>query len=138
MYSTTGAYSQTITGLTNKTSYNFSLFLITGGQQNGPVLNGQVSSISTVPTGLPLITAISFASKTLTASVDGNGSALLSNFMIISFDSQNMPTVNQYSSPAFNTTTGLYSINQFLPASAVKASLIVANSAGIASASSWQ
>ena len=138
MYSTTGAYYQTITGLTNKTSYNFSLFLITGGQQNGPVLNGQVSSISTVPTGLPLITAISFASKTLTASVDGNGSALLSNFMIISFDSQNMPTVNQYSSPSFNTTTGLYSINQLLPASAVKASLIVANSAGIASASSWQ
>jgi Fibronectin type III domain len=135
MYSTTGAYSQTITGLTNKTSYNFNLFFMTGFK-GGAQLNGQVSTISATPTGFPLITSIQFASKTLTAVVDGNGSALTSNFIIVSYDSSNIPTVNQYTTPA-TSSNGMYSIVQLMPANAVKCTLIVSNAMGITAANSW-
>nr|WPF46683.1 MAG: hypothetical protein [Lake Baikal virophage 9] len=139
MYSSTNTiYAQTITGLTNKTTYNFNMFLMTGsGTSSSPYLPGQTASVSASPSGNPIVTSIVFANKTLTASIDGNGSNLLANFIIISYDSSNVPSVNQYMTPSSNPSNGLYNITQLLPSTAVKASLVCANSAGITSANSW-
>jgi len=73
----------------------------------------------------------------LSATIDGNGSNLLGNYIIISYDSNNIPSVNQYVSPSVNTTTGLYSISQLLLPATVKASIICANGAGITASNSW-
>ena len=134
LYASSGKYSQLITGLTNKTVYNFSLYLTTGT----PVLNGQTATIMATPSGSPIVQSISYSSsnKTLSASVDGNGSSLLSNFIIVSYDSSNVPTVNQYTTPIANAS-GIYTISQILSPSTVKASLVVANATGITSANSW-
>ena len=138
MYNSNGGYSQTISGLTNKKAYTFQLFFITGsGLKGSPTLNGQTATITASPSGSPIVNSISFANKTLTASIDGNGSNLLGNYIIISYDSNNVPSVNQYVTPSLNATTGLYSVSQLLLPSTVKASLICANSAGITSANSW-
>ena len=90
------------------------------------------------PSGSPIVQSISYSSsnKTLSASVDGNGSSLLSNFIIVSYDSSNVPTVSQYTTPIANAS-GIYTISQILSPSTVKASLVVANATGITSANSW-
>ena len=133
-FSNTGSYSLTITGLTNKKSYSFNLNLITITSTNTQV-SGQFSSIDATPTGNPIITALSFSAKTLTATVDGNGSNLLSNFMIVSYDNSNVPTVLQYTTPP--TSNGIYQISQLLPVSTVKCTLICANTYGITNANSF-
>ena len=93
MYNPNGQYSQTISGLTNKISYTFQLFLITGSGANQ--LNGQIASISAIPSGSPIINNLSFSNKTLSATIDGNGSNLLGNYIIVSFDGNNVPSVHQ-------------------------------------------
>ena len=135
IYNANGAYSRTISGLTNKKSYTFQLYLITGSGSNQ--LNGQSASIAATPSGSPIVNSISFVNKTLSATIDGNGSNLLGNYIIISYDSNNIPSVNQYVSPSVNTTTGLYSISQLLLPATVKASIICANGAGITASNSW-
>ncbi len=136
-YSSSGNYSQTITGLVNKVPHNFTLYLITGGSNGSPILNGQSASLTASASGSPIIQSISFLNKTVSASIDGNGSALLSNYVIVSYDASNVPTVNQFTTPIVNGS-GLYIINQILPSNAVKASLICANASGISSANTWQ
>ena len=111
MYNANSSYSQTITGLTNKKSYTFSLFLITGSGNSA--LNGQVASISASPSGNPIFNSIILANKTLSAQIDSNGSNLLSNFIIVSYDSNNLPSVQTYITPSSNDS-GIYSINQLL------------------------
>ena len=135
-YLSSGVYSQSITGLTNKVSHIFTLYLITGGTNGVSPLNGQSVSLTASASGSPIIQSISFSNKILSASVDGNGSNLLSNFIIVSFDVDNVPTVSQYSIPIVNGS-GIYNINQILPSNAVKASLVVANAVGISSANSF-
>lgn len=137
-YSSSGVYSQSITGLVNKTTHNFSLYLITGGTNGISALNGQSVTLTASASGTPIIQSIAYSSsnKTLSASVDGNGSNLLSNFIIVSYDSSNVPTVNQFTTPIVNGS-GIYNISQILLPSAVKASLVVANATGISSANSW-
>jgi hypothetical protein len=138
MYNSNGGYSQTISGLTNKKAYTFQLFFMTGsGGKGSPQLNGQPATIIATPSGSPIVNSISFANKTLTASIDGNGSNLLGNFIIISYDTSNVPSVQQYITPSLNATTGLYSISQLLLPATVKASIICANASGITSANSW-
>ncbi len=132
-YSSSGSYSQTITGLVNKNPHNFTLYLITGN----PILNGQIASLTASASGSTIIQSISFLNKTVSASIDGNGSALLGNYVIVSYDASNVPTVNQFTTPIVNGA-GLYIINQILPSNAVKASLICANASGISSANTWQ
>jgi len=134
MYNANGSYSQTITGLTNKKSYTFSLFLITGSGNSA--LNGQVASISASPSGNPIFNSITLSNKILTASIDSNGSNLLGNFIIVSYDSNNIPSVQQYITPSPNDS-GIYNVSQLLLPTIVKASIIVANGAGITSANSW-
>ena len=136
VYSSSGVYSQTITGLVNKTTHNFTIYLITGGTNGIPPLNGQSITLTASASGSPIIQSISFSNKTLSSSIDGNGSNLLSNFIIVSYDVSNVPTVNQFSTPIVNGS-GIYNINQMLPSNAVKASLVVANSVGISSANSF-
>jgi len=133
-FSSSGNYAQTINGLTNKNNYTFTLFLVSGSK-NGPQLNGQTASITSSPSGSPIIQSISFTNKTLSASVDGNGSNLLGNFIIVSYDASNVPTVNQYATPS--ATNGIYNISQLLLPNAVKASIVVANASGITSGNSW-
>ena len=137
-YSSSGVYSQSITGLVNKTTHNFTLYLITGGTNGISALNGQSVTLTASASGTPIIQSIAYSSsnKTLSASVDGNGSNLLSNFIIVSYDSSNVPTVNQFTTPIVNGS-GIYNISQILLPSAVKASLVVANATGISSANSW-
>lgn len=135
-YSSSGVYSQSITGLTNKVPHNFTLYLITGGVNGTPSINGQSVMLTASASGSPIIQSILFSNKTLSSSVDGNGSNLLSNFIIVSYDSSNVPTVNQFSTPIDNGS-GIYNISQILPSNAVKASLVVANAAGISSANSF-
>jgi len=135
IYNANGAYSRTISGLTNKKSYTFQLYLITGSGSNQ--LSGQTATIAATPSGSPIVNSISFVNKTLSASIDGNGSNLLGNFIIISYDSNNIPSVQQYVTPSVNATTGLYSINQLLLPATVKASIICANGAGITGSNSW-
>ena len=139
MYNSNGPYSQTITNLTNKKAYTFQLFLITGsGSGKGATtLNGQTATITSTPSGSPIITSISFVNKTLNATIDGNGSNLLGNFIIVSYDSNNVPSVNQYVTPMVNANTGLYNVSQLLLPSTVKASIICANASGITSANTW-
>jgi len=134
MYNANSSYSQTITGLTNKKSYTFSLFLITGSGNSA--LFGQVASISASPSGNPIFNSIILANKTLSAQIDSNGSNLLSNFIIVSYDSNNLPSVQQYITPSSNDS-GIYSINQLLLPTTVKASVVVANGAGITAANTW-
>ena len=135
-YLSSGVYSQSITGLTNKVSHIFTLYLITGGTNGVSPLNGQSVSLTASASGSPIIQSISFSNKILSASIDGNGSNLRSNFIIVSFDVDNVPTVSQYSIPIVNGS-GIYNINQILPSNAVKASLVVANAVGISSANSF-
>ena len=137
-YSSSGVYSQSITGLVNKTTHNFTLYLITGGTNGISALNGQSVTLTASASGTPIIQSIAYSSsnKTLSASVDGNGSNLLSNFIIVSYDSSNVPTVNQFTTPIVNGS-GIYNISQILLPSTVKASLVVANATGISSANSW-
>jgi hypothetical protein len=135
-YSSSGVYSQSITGLVNKTSHNFTLYLITGGTNGIPPLNGQSISLTASASGSPIIQSILFSNKTLSASIDSNGSSLLGNFIIVSYDASNVPTVNQFSTSVANGS-GIYNINQILPSNAVKASLVVANTVGISSANSF-
>ena len=135
-YSSSGLYSQSITGLVNKTTHNFTLYLITTGISGFPQINGQSISLSASASGSPIIQSIAFSSKTLSATVDGNGSSLLGNFIIVSYDSSNIPTVSQFTTSIVNGS-GIYSISQLLLPSAVKASLVVANATGITSANSW-
>ena len=73
----------------------------------------------------------------MSAAIDGNGSNLLGNYIIVSFDGNNVPSVHQYVTPSVNTTTGMYSISQLLLPATVKASLICANASGITSAKTW-
>ena len=135
MYNLNGSYSQTISGLTNKISYTFQLFLITGS--GATQLNGQIASISAIPSGSPIITNLTFNNKTLNATIDDNGSQLLGNYIIVSFDSNNLPSVHQYVMPSVNTSTGLYSISQLLLPATVKASIICANAPGITPTNTW-
>ena len=135
MYNSNGPYLQTISGLTNKTSYTFQLFLTTGS--GSKELNGQAASISAIPSGAPIINNLTFSNKTLSAAIDGNGSNLLGNYIIVSFDANNIPSVHQYVTPSVNTTTGLYNISQLLLPATIKASIICVNSTGITSANTW-
>ena len=135
-YSSSGTYSQSITGLVNKSSHNFTLYLITGGTNGISPLNGQSVTLTASASGSPIIQSILFSNKTLSSTVDGNGSNLISNYIIISYDSSNVPTVNQFTTPIANAS-GIYNISQILPSNAVKASLVVANAAGISSANSF-
>jgi hypothetical protein len=137
-YNSSNNYIQLISNLTNKTSYNFTIYFVTS-QGRAYTLNGQPITITSTPTGSPIINQISYSNsnKTLLATVEGNGSSLLTNFIVISYDTNSIPTVNQFPTPSRNASTGLYNISQILPPSAVKASLVIANAYGITTANSW-
>jgi hypothetical protein len=119
-------YSQTISGLTNKSTYTFSLYLNTS-MDGVIILPGSSVSVTSVPTGLPIVNAISLSNNNLTATIDNNGSNLIATYSVISYDTNNVPTSNSYSTPA--ALAGIVSISQ--PVTGVKETLIVANQAGI-------
>jgi hypothetical protein len=118
-------YSQTISGLTNKSTYTFSLYLNTS--MDGVLLAGSSVSVTGVPTGLPIVNAIALSNNNLTATIDNNGSNLIATYAVISYDINNVPTSNSYSTPA--ALAGVVIISQ--PVTGVKDTLIVANQAGI-------
>ena len=94
-YLSSGVYSQSINGLTNKVSNNFTLYTITGGTNGVSPLNGQSVTLTASASGSPIVQSISFSNKILSASVDGNGSIysqilLLFHLMLIMF----LPLVN--------------------------------------------
>jgi hypothetical protein len=120
----TNGYSQTISGLTNKSTYTFSLYLNTS-MDGFNYLAGSSVSVSGVPTGLPIVNAIALSNNNLTATIDNNGSNLIATYSVISYDSNNVPTSNSYSTPA--ALAGIVSISQ--PVTGVKETLIVANQA---------
>ena len=121
-----GSYSQTITGLTNKTSYNFTLYLIT----NSTVI-GASATLTAVPTGLPIINSVSLTNGVLSAFVDSNGSSLVENFTVISYNSSNVPTVQSFNTPP--DVNGIVTISQSIGVGN-KATLVVANTLGLSSA----
>lgn len=122
-----GAYSQTISGLTNKSTYIFSLKMITNSN-----VNGATATLTAIPTGLPIINSISLSNGVLTASVDQNGSTLVDNYTVVSYNSSNVPSVSFFNTPS--AINGIVSISQSLGVSS-KATLIVANIAGISATS---
>jgi hypothetical protein len=118
-----GAYSQTISGLTNKTSYNFSLKMITNTN-----VNGEFATLSAIPSGRPIVNSIVLTAGAVNAYVDNNGSALVDNYILIVYDTSNIPTVCIYMVPDNNN--GIVHID--IPIGmAVKATLIVSNAAGL-------
>ena len=120
----------TFNNLTNGTSYNFSIWLVTSPDNGTTLLNGQSSSISASPSGLPIIVSSSLASNTLSATINPNGSNLLSNYEVFTFDSNNIPTIQQFTTPSAGQN-GFVTINQLLAGSVSKYTLIVANSVGL-------
>jgi len=73
-----GSYSQTISGLTNKTEYNFGLKMVTNSN-----VNGESATLSVNPSGRPIVQSIVLTAGQLDAYVDNNGSALVDNFVLI-------------------------------------------------------
>jgi hypothetical protein len=123
-----GSYSQTISGLTNKSTYNFTLYMVTNTN-----VNGSIASVASTPTGLPIVNSISLSNGVLSASIDNNGSNLVQNFVIISFDGNNTPSYQTYITPS--DINGIVTITQSLGSSILKANLIVSNVAGLTIAS---
>ena len=119
-----GAYSQTISGLTNKTSYNFSLKMITNTNVNGE----SATLLSAVPSGRPIVNSIVLTAGAVNAYIDNNGSALVDNYILIVYDTSNVPTVSILSMVPDNN--GIVHIETPI-GMAVKATLIVSNAAGL-------
>jgi len=122
-----GSYSQTISGLTNKSTYVFSLKMITNSN-----VNGATATLSAIPTGIPIINSINLTNGVLTVSIDQNGSSLVDNYTVVSYNSSNIPMVSFFNTPL--AVNGIVSISQSLGVSS-KATLIVANIAGLSATS---
>jgi len=118
-----GSYSQTISGLTNKTVYNFSLKMVTNSN-----VNGESATLSAVPSGRPIVQSIVLTAGQLDAYVDNNGSALVDNYVLILYDNGNVPTISNLNMVQDNN--GIVHINT-PTGMTVKATLIVSNAAGL-------
>jgi len=118
-----GAYVQTISGLTNKTVYNFSLKMVTNSN-----VNGESVSLSAIPSGRPIVNSIVLTAGQLDAYVDNNGSALVDNYVLILYDNGNVPTISILNMVPDNN--GIVHINT-PTGMTVKATLIVSNVAGM-------
>ena len=122
--------SYTFNNLTNGTSYNFTIWLVTSPDNGTTLVNGQVASLSASPSGLPIIVSLSLIANTLIATINPNGSNLLSNYEVVTFDANNIPSIQTFNTPAVSQN-GTVSLNQLFSGSVSKCTLFVGNSIGL-------
>ena len=122
--------SYTFNNLTNGTSYNFTIWLVTSPDNGTTLVNGQVASLSESPSGLPIIVSLSLIANTLIATINPNGSNLLSNYEVVTFDANNIPSIQTFNTPAVSQN-GTVSLNQLFSGSVSKCTLFVGNSIGL-------
>ena len=92
-------------------------------------INGASATLlSAVPSGRPIFNSIVLTAGAVNAYIDNNGSALVDNYILIVYDTVNVPTVSILSMVPDNN--GIVHIETPI-GMAVKATLIVSNAAGL-------
>ena len=125
-YTSSGTYSETFSNLAEKTLYRITISLTCTG------IIGNSTYIDVSTSDVPLINSISIVNGNLNALIDTNGSALLDQFAIITYNaSTNYPTKNTYSTPVADGN-GIVQLQQLLqPINSTQAILIIANAVAI-------
>ena len=98
--------------------------MITNTNVNG----ASATLLSAVPSGRPIVNSIVLTAGSINAYIDNNGSTLVDNYILILYDTANVPTVSILSMVPDNN--GIVHIDTPIGL-AIKATIIVSNVAGL-------